>query len=122
MSNKITPLNGLVNFLIGILTYKFLIDLIVHITGSVNNADNIQKKFIYEFLFGLSILSMVYLLKKYNKTWITDIKYGLYMSSIILIFESVFINWNYLTPDTKLILTGLLLLVIIGGTISNSNN
>lgn len=120
MNNKITPVSGLTNFIIGILAYKFITDLILYINGNPINCEIIQKKFIYEFLFGLSIITLIYLFKKYNFEWINEIKYGLYLSSIILLFESVFINWNHLSSDTKLILTGLILMTIIGFTITNT--
>lgn len=122
MSNKITPLIGISNCAIGILSYKFIVDLIAHINRNLYNMELIQQNIIYEFLFGIGLFTLVYMLIKNNCLYINEIKYGLYFCSIILIFESIFINWNHLTSDTKLVITGIAVLIIIGLTIVKSKN
>ena len=112
---------GISNIVICILLYKFIIDLILYFNSEYYNQELIQRKFVQEFIFGSSIFTMTYLLVTYNYFNINKIKYGLYLCSILLLFESIFINWNYLTADTKLTLLGITLIIIISLNLTRFN-
>lgn len=105
--------SGIINLFIGVLGYKFIYDIINYINSDVYNAVFIQKKFIYEFIIGSVLFLIVFIITRKKFELLGKIKYGLFICGSLLIFEAIFINWSNLTDDTKLVLTGIVLLSLI---------
>jgi hypothetical protein len=99
---------------IGIILYILIISISQTLTSTLEFNDKTQKIFIIKFLSALCLLCLAFTSFSYRgKLENRTVKWGLILSGAALSINTMIINWNILSDNTKIILIGLCLSVIV---------
>lgn len=110
---KSNVINILLSVPIAIIFVLFINKLTEILTQDLIAEEKIKKNLLISFIVGIiGILIGWYVFYK-SKMKNKAIMIGLFLGSIYLIFNSIFLNWNKLTNDTKLFMIGSVFVALI---------
>ena len=99
---------------IGFILYVLVVSISQTLTSTLEFNDKIQKIFIIKFLSAICLLCLAFTSFSYQgKLENRTVKWGLILSSIALSANTMIVNWDILSNNTKIILIGACLSVVV---------
>ena len=99
---------------IAVILYTFVLSISTIITNTETTSEKSQKIFIINFIAGIVLIFAGNLIfNKKNRMKNNAVKYGTILAGCGLMINSIMMNWDNLADNTRIILIGLLLLVVI---------
>ena len=98
---------------IGGFLYKFMSEAINYVLANRIYDEKIQLSLLYQTIFGMGIICIIYFLGKKNIIISKGIRYGLILGAILLICEAIILNWSKLDDKTRIILLGCGLILVL---------
>lgn len=103
-----------VGSIIGFILYILVISVSRSATSDLEFNEKTQKIFIINFITGLCLLCLAYTtFSKGGKLYNRSMKTGLLISGFCLSLNTIIINWDFLSDNTRIFLIGLSLAIVI---------
>lgn len=102
---------------LSLLVYYFTEIVINNAVEEFDYDGRIQNSFIVGFIVGLFYIALAMLtFSEKGKINNRPLEYTMYITGVLLLFNSTFANWSYLSDSTKLFLLGIIIAIISAGT------
>ena len=91
-----------------IIIYMLTEKIIINLTSENKFSERVQKSFVISFVIGLCFIAIgMSVLGEKSNIHNQPLQYSFYISGVCLLLNSVFVNWDNLDENTKMLILGI---------------